>query len=330
MKKNINRKHIDQSKEKISNISGFMSETPICFDYLKLGTLRINFDLKKEITSPNEMSKNRMLFIHLVDELVNYVPFLRKKLESDLGLRFKYSEQIDLQINRGGRDIFTLFMTMPLYGGTKGAMSQLGIFLYEKEDEIFKLIKLEGPIILCHPAFQKKILEWLSDRDIARVKMNNLKNSLLEYALGILKKDRLTKKVGRPRKDSIKKMEKSRIGLFYYLLTFLFRKIKKNRENYKKNSIKEIIEHAGKDLFISFSKIQRDREVVEALKELDKTVSKYEEKFYRISYGIEKDEYLKRIFYRFKWQPNMMAKEIIAKILDVSVSTIESILYRKD
>ena len=333
MKKNITHKLIDKSKDKIPSISGFMLETPIYFDDFELGTLKINFDLKKERTSPNQMHKNRMLLIHLADELGNYVPFLRKKLEFELGLRFKYSEQIDQLISRKGHDIFTLIMLMPLYYVGKRTMSPLGLFLYEKENEIFELIKSEGPIILCHPIVQEKIEEWLSDKDIASVRATKLKDSLLEYAFGESIKDRISK-IGRSEIESIRKLGKSRIKFFYHSLTDLFQEIKKNKENYKGNSIKEIIEDAGKNIYISFSKRFSysdkitEKQIVGAIKKLDKFFSTFEEKFYIISAFIENDEDLKRKFYRFRWQPNKIAKEIIGKILDISVDTVESILYR--
>lgn len=326
--KKITPLEIDLSKEEDLGITGFRIETPICIDNVELGNLKIDFDSKEKINSLSQMSKNEKMIFHLAYELENYVPFFKKKIESELRLRYKYSDQIKQVNSRMGRDVFTLLMTMPLYNITKGTMSQLGTFLYEKEDEMFKLIKSEGPILLCHPAVQKKIIEWLSDKDIAKAKINKLKNSLLGYALETSGLNKLPKRVGAPKKESTRKIEKSRFGIFYLLLLFLFRKIKKNKELNKGKSIKEIIEHEGKDLFISLSKIQTDKKAIEGLKGLDMFVSKYKEKFYCISDCIENDEDLKREFNRFKWQPNKIVKEILAKILDVSVSTIESRLYR--
>lgn len=328
MKKKTTHKKTIQSEEIIPDISGFGLEAPICFDDLEIGTLKINFDMKRDKTNTKHISKNILQVIHLADVLRNYIPFFKKKIEHELKIRFKYSDQIDQVVSRIGHDIFTLLMLSPLYYTGKRTMSQLGLFLYERENEIFELIKSEGPIILCHPIVQEKISKWISDKDIASEKMNKLSDSLLEYASEISMKGKHPKKVGRPKKDSVEKIGKPRIRLFYHLLLFLFKKIKKNKEHYKNEKTKEIIEHEGKDIFISLSKIQNDSEVIEVLKKLDKFVSKYEEKFYPITYYIENDEDLKSEFIRFRWEPNKLAKKIIAKLLNVSVYKIEDILYR--
>jgi len=334
MKEKITEEQINKPREKIIKKCKFKYEIPICFDDLELGNLKIYFDLNREQVCPINVDKKRKLLVsYLEDELVNYSHFIKKKIEYELGLRSKFSDPIEEAFRTIMRGAIPLMMLMPSSGIGKINKSQLGNFLYTKENEIFKLIKSDGPIILCHAIVQEKIIEWLSNKNIASPQMNKLKNSLLEYSFGVSAKKKIFK-VGRPGIDSIKQLKKTEIKFFYKLLTFLFRKIKKNKEIYKRNTIKEIIEHAGKNIFISLSKIfsysdkATEKEITEGIKELDRLTSKDEEQFYPISNLIENDEDLKREFYRFKWQPNKFAKEIISRLNNVSVYAIESLLYR--
>lgn len=309
-------------------IETFEFELPVSFGDFKLGTLKIDFEYEKEKISREKRQRK----VDLLSSLSWYIkesllPLLKRVIEIRFRLEERYDEQIEKAVASEGT--FTSIFFNKLYG-SKWPISTLGAFLYKEENEIFELIKAEGPIILCDIDIQEKILEWLANKDIASVKMNKLKDSLLEYTYKSTIKDKLLK-TGRPEAELIKRIGRNNIMSFYPWLKNLLNFIKKRKEYHRTtDNIYELIEQAGEHFFQDIKeKLGTKKEDVELFESI---VWKglIRNPFYPISVCLEENENLEAEFFRFEWEPNRFAKKILARLLDVSVSKIEKILYHKE
>lgn len=308
-------------------IETFEFELPIGFGDFKLGTLKIDFEYEKEKIS----RKKRHRKVDLLSSLLWYIkeslpPLLKRIIEIHLGLKERYYEQIEKAVASEG-DFISIFFDK-LYG-SKLPISTLGVFLYKTENEIFELIKAEGPIILCDIDIQEKILEWLANKDIASVKMNKLKDSLLEYAYKFPIKDKLLK-TGRPEAELIKRIGKKNIREIYIWLKNFLNFIKKRKKYHcMTDNIYELIRQAGENFFQDIKeKLRMEKEDIEFFERIE-WKGLIRDPFYPISVCLEENENLEAEFFRFEWEPNRLAKKILARLLDVSVSKIEKILYKK-
>lgn len=300
-------------------------EFPVSFDGFKLGTFKIFFEYTKEKISKEKRNRKYCLLTTLLYYFKDSLPpLLRKIIDIQIKLEEKYDEQIEKAVASEGT--FTSIFFHNVYA-PRAPISTLAAFLYKKEDEIFELIKAEGPIILCDIDIQEKILEWLADRDIASVRMNKLKESLLEYALKSPPKDTLLK-TGRPKADLVEKVGKENILEFYRWLVRFLKFIKKEKEYYcGTDNIYELFKKAGERFFPNITEeLKKEKKDIKFLESIEWKRSGVEP-FYPISVCLEENEKLEAEFFRFDWEPNKLAKKIIAKLLDVSVSKIEKILY---
>jgi len=303
-------------------------EIPISFDNLNFGTVKINFEYKKEKISCEKRTRKAGLLSSLSWYLQeNLPPLLERIIKVHLRLNEVYDEQIEKAVASAGT--FTSLFFNKLYG-SKWPISTLGAFLYKTENEIFELIKAEGPIILCDIDIQEKILEWLANKDIASVKMNKLKDSLLEYTYKSPIKDKLLK-TGRPEAELIKRIGGNNIRKFYIWLKRLLNFIKKRKEYYcTTDDIYNLMKQAGEHFFQYIKEELRTKKGDVEFFESNEWKGLTEDPFYPISVCLEENENLEAEFFRFEWEPNRFAKKILARLLDVSVSKIEKILYHKE
>ena len=90
-----------------------------------------------------------------------------------------------------------------------------------------------------------------------------------------------------------------------------------------------MIRQAGQNFFQDIKEeLRMKKENVEFFERIEWT-GLIRDPFYPISVCLEENENLGAEFLRFEWEPNRFAKKILARILDVSVSKIEKILYKK-
>ncbi|MFC2164055.1 hypothetical protein ACFLT2_03550 [Acidobacteriota bacterium] len=220
-----------------------------------------------------------------------------------------------------------------------------------KDEDIFALIKSEGPIVLRNLTVQNRLLNWLSMENIVSVKLNKLKDALMEYSLGASFKDKLLKQ-GAPKTDLIGKYGSGWIKEMYDDFRLILRAVKKYhikkyrdkkyRKKYKSTEISEIIDVAFKESISSrLSKLEKDKQSEESQKKLN-ALREYME-IYNGSKEMPQDQYctyplfeyinnnkkLSTEFQSFTWAPNEFAKEIVAELLGVSDETIRKILYGK-
>lgn len=321
MKKEITHKQIDQSVDDMLKKEGTTYEIPINLDDIEFGNIKINFEYKRQKISLDKKKKKRFLLMVLLDKLEFLSAFSKILIEFELNLIEKYKVQI---LDFGALSLWLGPSTDPFE-----SRSYLGNFIYHsRENNIFDLIKSEGPLLLCNEFVQEKIHEWLLDKDKAGEKLDKIKNSLLKITHGPLLKDKLLK-LGRPKSD-VKKIGKAEVVDRYRKLCAVLSIIKKEKEFYREafayDDIARIIDHAGRSFLVSIKKHAEENRIFEVSGYIEE-IFKYN-LFYPISKIIESDEDLKTEFASFRWEPNKLAKEILAKLLTIKISTIENILYR--
>lgn len=321
----MKKSKLTNGTDEIIKMHGFPLKIPISYNDLKLGDIIINFEPdKRQAINRNRQINERLLILILLGELVRYIDILKECMETALHME-KYAIK-RLFLN----DLFLLFCWSPKLDINKWP------YLFVPDSEILEVIKSRGPISLCIHATQSKIFEWLSDENIAGVKINKLRDSLMEYALGSTFRDRLLKQ-GRPEKDLIKKFGPECIKDMHQDFTSILKIAKKNRSHYQTKEIGEIIEKAGRD-FIDLLRESAEKnpnqtdiqEKMERYKLYSKLigVSRDAKLLDFISYCIASNEDLEIEFNNFRWEPNKLAQEIIAELLEVSAHKITSILYR--
>lgn len=295
---------------------------PIEFNGLTLGKLKIDYEENRSFKpSTREGRRIGILNIIVFAELI----YLSKFLKEDIELAIRFDETKRDNLKRFAR-LLNLFYYTP--------GQQLSAWLYYliNDYDIFDLIKSDGPISLRNSIFQIMMRTWLSDKNIAVRKLNKLSNSLKEFSLG--NKDRLSK-VGRPEIEIVKVLGSGWIRDMYYDLQAILKIAKKNRECYQANKIHKLISQAYKEYISSIEKILRKNPDLTVMKNKLKRL-KQDYKWYintkssnPISECIENNKELMDWFVKFELSPYQLAKEIIAKLLDVSVHKIHSIVSRK-
>jgi len=288
---------------------------PVVLHNIEIGNIKIDFEYNKERKTPKdeELEYNFIYtFLMILNELEGIAPLIKKDIEliAKMVTRYEKKERkfLDLISFLDGPNIVSYIP--PWY------------FFYMKEEEIFELIKSEGPITLCNSVIQNRINKWLSEKDSAGVKINKLKDSLLEYALESSPKERPFK-LGRPRISLLNTLDPKLIINTYRDISTLLKIAKRNEKNYKGN-IRESIRKAEKEFMLSK---KRDPKWQSAYK---RSIKDKEFDFFDLIWScIENDSRLTKAFESFLWQPNNFAKKVLARLLDVSESTIDKYISRK-
>jgi len=284
---------------------------PLMIQGMEIGNIKISFDRNEKIKplkSVEEIVNLELKAIMLMIEFDEIISLFKKDIELVENIinkfRYKIFELLDLL---KFLDVFEQDALFVYYQ-----------FLFDfKEEEIFDLIKSVGPIGLRNSVVQNIINRWLSDKKTFGVKLNKLKDSLLEYGLGASPKD-IPFKVGRPRKSILTMVNSKSVVNRYRDLAELLRIAKTYKDKYK-GDIRTVIVNAEKELI--FSK-KGDPEWKERFEKSLK--NKNYEFFHLISDCIEKDNSLKKLFESFMWEPNGLAKKILSKLFGVSESTLDN------
>ncbi|MHA1381303.1 MAG: hypothetical protein ACTSRG_23290 [Candidatus Helarchaeota archaeon] len=326
MRRNISRFDFNKVSAKVKKNMGFPIKIPINFHRLRLGNIKIDFEqnFKEKIYSQKTLLKSHYIGC-ILRELVDFSKYLKKYIEFTLKMREKTYKL---------KDYSNLLMPyIWLYYTREDKELQEWFYFLRRDDEIFELIKSEGPISLCSSIVQFKLETWLTDIKTAQRKINKLGNSLMEYRLGKPINTALLKQ-GRPQIDIMRKVEKKVIKEMYKDITLILKFVKEKRRIYHTNVISELIEKAFFDYWdFLFEESKKDS----CSKKAQKWVSFFlmlneplerETSIKVISDYIENDEQLQIHFKSFNWEPNKLAKEIIAKLLNISIGKVENILYR--
>ncbi len=315
----------------------FPFEFPVSHNNIKLGTIKIEFDYKKEKLSKDKMLKKMDIVHRFLEEFSAFWEIFEKSIKLSFNIWDKYKKEIrhlDSLISLSGDPVVKV-------GEAFETMTSIRTFFFVKEDKMFELIREAGPIALCNPFVQDLIIQWLFDKKRSEGRMTKLRKSLLDYTGSLSKSDKKNKKRG-PKEETktriIKKLGKEEFKDIYQQLIKTFRIVKANKGDYIKDNISEFFEQVSRDHTFSqkeeIEKSQKpeDKRLYKILKKQCEILEEFKHlKFYGyITDYIESDEDLKKKFESFKWEPNVLAKVILAKILGPGYHSIESKLDRKN
>lgn len=281
---------------------------PVVLQNIEIGNIKIDVEYNKEQKIPKDGDQEFDFFhtfLVILNELYDIAPLIKKDIELIAQMEAKYEGK-----KRRLQDLMFF-----LHPGSLAILDWPWGFFYMKEEEIFDLVKTEGPIALRNSLVQERINNWLSDKDLSGVKMNKLKDSLLEYAFGYSPKDILFK-TGRPRKSLLEILKPERVINTYHTISALLKIAKRNKERYKGN-IRVFIRKAGKEF------LQSKKDDPKWQSTYKRSIKDKEFDFFFIVWScIESNTDLTNAFKSFLWQPGNFAKVVLARLLDVSESTM--------
>jgi hypothetical protein len=174
---------------------------------------------------------------------------------------------------------------------------------------------------------------WLFDEQTKEHKINKLRGSLVEWAVG--SKERGTQ-VGTPPKSILRIFGKEWIREMRDDIMSILKRVKKNKDKYQDDNISELFVCAFKDFVSTLEEDLKKGQDIDRIKDKLKRYHLHSEAleesrwFYPVSDCIENDEKLKSEFIKFKWPPHALAFKITAKLLGVRPQSIKDILYRKE
>ncbi len=294
---------------------------PIFYKKARLASIKIEVEPnKKEFNTLRRDYWKSALYITLLTRLQSFIDIMKNVME--LSLR-STKKEVDI---KNPMNLFNHFCFFNDW--MKGF--EIVHYLFHTNEDSFELVRTEGPIALCEPGIQKRINEWLSNEETAEVMINKLKESLMEFAHGPSYKNRLSK-IGRPESELVRRFGTDSINEIYRHIRKTLVIVKKNKEKFKSMGLEGIIDYSyaefRKGLQHEFEK-NGNEEGQERIKLSMSFNHLGEIKFPNpLVIIIEGDKYLKSEFESFRWSPNSFTKEIIALLLDLSVSKIEKVLY---
>ena len=114
-------------------------------------------------------------------------------------------------------------------------------------------------------------------------------------------------------------------------ISVILKPLKKNRMSEKDASVRELIKKSFEQYVDDLKRNSEkgDKEQAEKYSRFRIGLLGYTRFADPLSECIEKNSALKNDFFQYDWEPNKFAKEIMAKLFNVSASTIDSVLYRR-
>lgn len=328
MKKNWTHKELDQRIDEILKRYKFPLEITVCFKNAELGTLKIDFEYKKEKISLDRKIERPDYLQGSLFDLKGLSSFFKENIESELKLREKYTD--DWTKSSALLEILAMSCPWKLKKIFKKDnlrfRTNLGRTIYAKEGGLFELIKNEGPRILCNPDAYEMLTKLISDKEKAGLKINRLRDSLLEYAYNKPIENIPAFPMGRPEADIAQQVGEKGIDNSYTLLRYLFRDIKVHFKSQQISDINEIFLKKGREIIKLLSEVAKKEFPTHNMTKIW-DVFLLHNPFYFILQFINKDKDLKQKFLKFDWEPNELAKKILAKLLDISVSKLVKCLY---
>lgn len=288
---------------------------PVVLDNIEVCNIKIDLEYnKKRKAQKDDALEVKLLYklLMIVLELDNIITLFKEDIELIADI-----------IDRYEKKMYKFTDLMNFLGKFKDVLfTSYGIFFDIKEEEIFELVKSKGSITLRNLFIQHAIYRWLSDKKSAGVKINKLKDSLLEYYLGVSPKD-VPFKLGRLPMSILSNLDSKLVINRYHDISALL-KIAKNYAKYYKGNIRNLIRHAEKEIMLS-KKDDHDWK-----DKYEQSIKDKNYEFFHLVWScIEEDSKLKKLFESFLWEPNSLAKKILARLLDASESTLDNYMSQK-
>lgn len=294
-------------------------ENPIKAGNFTLGCLKIEFKFNKNLPK-KAWNKVTIGFPISLAEL----RFFHREFQDECDLYRKLEKQYGEKIINF-RNLLQIF-----YPGYAEKNFRFRYFEMYSE-EIFDLIKKEG--LGAFRVFEIRVLlyHWLKDNATAYEKIKMLESSLMEYSYGGSHKDKLFK-VGRRPIKIIDAYGRTWLSIMYHGITKILKGAKERLYNNGNESIRDLIKEGFRNyIFAIEKKVNKKPKLEGYLRMLKGGFSEFEKMGPQdpISECIKNDKVLRATFKEGKWQPNKFARALLSKLLNVSESTIEAILFRK-
>jgi len=291
-----------------------LREVKLSYNNIEFARLWVEISLEEAAKSPETLASFR--------DIKEQLQYFKELIES--GIRINQDNQQN--ILRAELVVQGLLLSDPLkskYLSKSVPLTGIGYYVFIDEDAIFDLIRAEGPRILANPDVQARLMEWLDDPQVASSKMKKLGGALRSYKQAMPRAKR-----GRAEFSLINRLgDTGTTRDIYKILTRYMRHIK---EFYKrKNGNNKKPAELGEDLedVVDYV-LERERDINKNIEY--EPVRRMNEHFVRtILAYIQNDKYVKHEFIALKWQPNGLAKLILAQALRVSVSKIEKAVPRR-
>lgn len=307
--------YMQKSYQRILNESWRLNrEVKLSYNNIEFARLRVDI-------SPEEAAKSPEILFSFLD-IKEQLQYFKELIES--GIRINQ----DNQKNILGAELVVqgLELSDPLkaeYLSRSAPLTGIGYYVFINEDAIFDLIKSEGPRILANPDVQARLMEWLDNEEVASSKMKKLGGALCSYKQAMPRAKR-----GRAEFSLINRLGKSGTTRdIYKILARYMRYIKdfykqKNGIKRKPSGLKEDVEDLVYYILEQEWKLNKNLVFpsVRSMKEhFARTILAY----------IQNDKYIEHEFIALRWEPNRLAKLMLAQALKVSVSLIEKAVPKR-
>ena len=326
--------NLNKQIDAIVNRVDFPYEIPISLGDTKLGTLKISFEACKEETPEKNWDKKVQYLKGLMNDLKLYIDFFKLNLYRNLKLNLKYADLVN-QSSALSAIIFIANPRKTIEIFKRYPSTNLGRMIYAYEGGLFKLIRDEGPGILCNPDALNRLEDLISDEELAGVMINSLRDSLLEYAYQKPLENLPSFPMGRQERELVKRIGDDTIRKLYEWLRSLFKFVKFKYFEARSEKI------TAKNIFALI--VAWEKENIDGLFDIAREEQpefynnpKAEAMVKRANlYSLEKllfvirdDKRIYREFLEFSWQPHEFAKKVLAKLLNISVSKLTKIIYK--
>jgi len=330
--KSGNRSEFPTKLDELKKIARFPRRIPIEFEGNKCGTLIIDYESSR---FPEKLADGAEFYQQLAQvntfmEIIALSGFWKRDIELSLLLRTIYTAKthrllkIFLSYDYGG-DVRERFKGRDSYA--------LG------DDLVLEFIDSAGPSALRVMAVMAVLLRWLSDPKRAKLRLEKLSAALIHHQTGKRIED-IRFPDGRPASDSIEYLGTTIIREFYEDLAALIKIAKRIKgprhfSDHEKGiaELNRLIQDAMTCYLSTLeSQVKKDENGRMAKCRLERLRGLVDEKSANCPYSfvvdcLKSDPDLLAGFNIKQSKPNMLAKEIIGKLLGVSSNTIDNVLY---
>jgi len=285
-------------------------EIPLSYEKIELGVLSIDFNA----TSSEKEDPLKKVYLWGVRPIILSIA---KFLRNDIRITLDLIERSDINLF-----VVMLYLKFDEY-------LEFHSYFSHKDEDIYDFVQTEGPISLRNSSIQDKIYAWISDQKTGRSKIQKLCDALLKH--GKTQEQKPVKR-GRPEYYVIKKFGTEWICKMHSDFRKLLGMVKKSKDRLQTDGLDSLIQEAFNTVIDERMKeLEEDPSSHEKLQEFKEILDYYRhiEVPNPITEYIKIDNELKSWFESFRWNPNELAIEIIAKMLNASSETVRNLVYRK-
>jgi hypothetical protein len=328
-----------------NNPVSIIVETPVQYEGAEIGTVQLNFVPKGTFLSMREQRKSgpalseedRVVLRRRVS-LGTYILYIKEVIEKDIQIALRSANK-ELVGPNFPFLVHTFYMPGDFFQSSlkHSTGPRFRIMGYEnrpfliEDEKILNMIELEGPLALRQGDVQYALDAWLAKIEAASEKMGKLKDALIKYAIGSSDKPF---KLGRPKAKAIQASGQQWISDMYKEITNVLKIAKRHARFDKREPYDVRIDQAYKEYIVRLEEeydasTDPGQKLKERIEKLNSLLDVFPVFNNPLTAVISSDEDLKSEFNKSRFEPNNLAKEIVAKLLSISISRLEKHLYSK-